>query len=155
MCAPTQLISVHTSYLAIMLTFCQSLCQGHFSQWLSRWDPHHQDPDASGPKSWQGPYFGLNIKAKPIPMLKEEMPPEYVGFELLVPSGKKWSSFSLAAALYILPTTVLPHLTTFVACWRKPTSDKISLFMAFLFCDQASTWTLILVGFSSGSLRTT
>lgn len=72
MCAPTQLISAPNSSLAIMLTFCQSLCQGHFCQWASRWDPHHQDPDASGPKSWQGPYFGLNIKAKPIPMLKKK-----------------------------------------------------------------------------------
>jgi len=44
---------------------------------------------------------------------------------------KNYKRLSLAASLYILDTKVLPGLTTFMACYNKPTMDSISLFVAF------------------------
>ena len=37
------------------------------------------------------------------------------------------------------PQKFYPLLTTFVACWRRPTKDKISLLVAFLLWSQADS----------------
>lgn len=59
---------------------------------------------------------------------------------------------SLDADVYIRDTKALPGLTTFVACWRVPTSDSMSLFEAFFFGSQVWSNACILVSLSDGSL---
>ena len=65
---------------------------------------------------------------------------------------KKCSFFTLAAVAYILPTNILPHQTTLVACWSKPTKESISRFVAFFFSSQVDKVSLIRANLSPGSL---
>ena len=59
--------------------------------------------------------------------------------------------FSSCAAVYILPTNVLPHRTALVACWSRPTKESISRFVAFFFSSQVDKVSLIRTSLSSGS----
>ena len=65
---------------------------------------------------------------------------------------RKCIFWSLAAVTYIIATSVLPGLTTFVACCSKLTNERISLFVAFLFFNHVSSFTWIRVSFSCSSL---
>jgi len=50
---------------------------------------------------------------------------------LLLSLVQKDNCFTLAAVAYILVINVRPGLTTFVACWSRPTKDNISHLVAF------------------------
>ena len=64
----------------------------------------------------------------------------------------KCSFLSFAAVKYIHETEVLPGLTTVVACCNVPTSDNISLFVAFFLVSQAFNIFHVLESLSAGNL---
>ena len=64
----------------------------------------------------------------------------------------KYILSSLAAVEYILETKALPGLTTLVACWRVPTSDKICFFLAFFLRSHVFINSWILASLYYGSL---
>ena len=64
----------------------------------------------------------------------------------------KYIFSSLAAVEYILATKALPGRTTFVACWRVSTSDRICLFLAFFLGSHVFNNSWILASLSDGSL---
>ena len=64
----------------------------------------------------------------------------------------KCSFLSSVTVKYIRETKVLPGLTTLVACCNVPTSDNISLFVAFCLGSQAFIISRVLESLSAGNL---
>ena len=60
--------------------------------------------------------------------------------------------FEFSVVKYIHETKVLPGLTTLVACCNVPTSDNISLFVAFFLGSQAFIISRVLESLSVGNL---
>ena len=57
----------------------------------------------------------------------------------------------MEAVAYICATKALPDLTIFVACCRVPTSDRVSLFVAYFLGNHVRSNASILVSLSDGS----
>ena len=58
----------------------------------------------------------------------------------------------MAAVKYVLETKDLPGYTTFVACWRVPTSNRICLLLAFFLGSQVFNNSWILASLSGSNL---
>ena len=61
----------------------------------------------------------------------------------------KYNFLNLASVAYICATKVLPHLTTFVACYRDPTKERYSCYFASVQPTHSAT---SLTSFSCGNL---
>ena len=87
-----------------------------------------------------------------IPRLQEGMPPSRSDQNALFNQVMKYISTSLAAVKYILEPKALPGHTTFVACWKVPTSDRICLLFAFLLGSHVFNNFWILASLSDSNL---